>query len=96
MAQKTVSNDGPRIDSSGGNGIPRRLIIDVLLLLSREWKEEDRLGQKTDLPEKVPGLSSAHEGNNNKREIRLYDRLQDKTESVKKITFETLQWMLSF
>ena len=49
MAQKTVSNDGPRIDSrdssdggGGGNGIPRRLIIDVLLLLSREWKEGER------------------------------------------------------
>ena len=56
----------------------------------------EKMGQKVELPEKVPGLGSALEGNNNKREIRLYDRLQDKAESVKKITFETLQWLLTF
>ena len=72
MAQKTVSNDGPRIDSSdggGGNGIPRRLIIDVLLLLSREWKEGGAA-------KKWIGLKKcqAPKGNSNKPEVRLYDR----------------------
>ena len=44
------------------------------------------MGQKLDLPEKVPGLSMAQEGNNNKRGIRLYDRaVQRADESVRKI-----------
>ena len=69
MAQKTVSNDGPRIDSSDGDGIPRRLIIDVLLLLSREWKEGGAA-------KKWIGLKKcqAPKGNSNKPEVRLYDR----------------------
>ena len=38
-----------------------------------------------ELPEKVPGLGSALEGNNNKREIRLYDWVQDEADDVKGI-----------
>ena len=41
------------------------------------------MGQKVELPEKVPGLGSALEGNNNKREIQLYDWVQDEASNVK-------------